>query len=207
MRTDSTIGLFQYWNRLRGDRKAPTRAEIEPADIKHMLADTFILEQDARGEATFRLAGTRLCAIFGRELKGFALASLWTQRDQRVVARLIHGTMHKDAVVALHTTGISRGGKRIALEFLILPLDGGEEQRRGLGCMIADDKPYWLGADPIEQVVVESLRVIDPDREPLFLANRPSISVPPLAPEHLGTQAPAARRVRHLVVLEGGRDD
>ena len=68
MRHDSSVALFQYWNRLRDGRPAPRRTEIEPADIKTLLADTFIMEKDVRGEAVFRLAGTRVCAIYGREL-------------------------------------------------------------------------------------------------------------------------------------------
>ena len=85
MRQDGSIKLFQYWNRLRAGRPAPRRTEVEPADIKALLGDTFILENDVRGEAVFRLAGTRLCAIYGRELKGFAFSSLWGDRDRRIV--------------------------------------------------------------------------------------------------------------------------
>ena len=51
MKQDGSIALFQYWNRLRDGRPAPKRTEIEPADIKTLLADTFILEKDARGES------------------------------------------------------------------------------------------------------------------------------------------------------------
>ena len=62
MKLKGSIELFQYWDRLRSGRPAPKRTEIEPADIKSLLADTFILEKDARGEAIFRLAGTTLDA-------------------------------------------------------------------------------------------------------------------------------------------------
>ena len=77
MKQDASVALFHYWDRLRSGRPAPQRAEIEPSDIKTLLADTFILERDTRGEAIFRLAGTRLCAMYGRELKGFLFPSLW----------------------------------------------------------------------------------------------------------------------------------
>ena len=59
MKDQKTIDLFLYWNRLRDGRPAPRRNEIEPADIRSLLGDTFILEEDARGQAVFRLAGTR----------------------------------------------------------------------------------------------------------------------------------------------------
>jgi hypothetical protein len=212
MKLNGSIALFQYWNRLRDGRPAPKRTEVEPADIKALLADTFILERDTRGEAVFRLAGTRLCATYGRELKGFSFPSLWREKDQRLVARLIHGVFQQKSVVVISYEGLSRNGRSNHFELLALPLDGGVENPRCLGIMTAAEKPFWLGADPIIDVRIDSIRVIDPEREPLFLKNRPAISVPALAPSEL--EAPQtisefgrARRIRHLVVLDGGREE
>ena len=53
--------LFAYWDGLRGDRAAPERSQIEPGQIRHILADTFILAIEPDGQAEFRLAGTRAC--------------------------------------------------------------------------------------------------------------------------------------------------
>lgn len=208
MRHEGTRSLFQYWDRLREGRPAPRRTEIEPADIKTLLADTFILEKDARGKAVFRLAGTRLCAVFGRELKGFAFASLWAGKDERVIARLLHGSLDRHSVVVVDMTGLSRSGRSNPFEMLVLPLEGGIDNPRALGSLIAMEKPYWLGADPIVECRIDALRIIDPSLEPVFLRNRPSVTVPPLAPEHESHRLPpgSARRIRHLVVLEGGRD-
>jgi len=201
------MSLFLYWNRLRAGRRAPLRHEIEPADIKTLLADTFILERDGRGEAVFRLAGTRLCAIFGRELKGFAFASLWTERDRRVVSRLIDRAFIDKTVIVISFRGISRSGRQNPLELTVLPLDGGTTHPRILGSLVPLEKPFWLGADPIVASHVETLRIVDPDREPVFLANRPAIPVPPLAPDQQDLAGgKSRRRVRHLVVIDGGRD-
>ena len=95
---------------------------------------------------------------------------------------------------------------------LLLPLDGGVGDPRCLGAVSACGKPFWLGADPIVEARVESVRVVDPDREPMFLKNRPAIEVPALAPNAAfdadSEPAPArGRRIRHLVVLDGGRDE
>jgi len=212
MNLSGSITLFQYWNRLRDGRPAPRRTEVEPADIKTLLADTFILEKDTRGEAVFRLAGTRLCAIYGRELKGFSFPSLWREKDQRLMARLIHGVFGQKSVVLATYEGFSRAGRSTRFELLALPLDGGAEHPRCLGIISTAEKPFWLGADPIVDVLIDSIRVIDPEQEPLFLKNRPAISVPALAPSEL--EAPQtisefgrARRIRHLVVLDGGREE
>ena len=212
MKQDGSIALFQYWNRLRDGRPAPKRTEIEPSDIKTLLADTFILEKDTRGEAIFRLAGTRLCAIYGRELKGFSFPSLWREKDQRLVARLVHGVFEAKAVVVVAFEGMSKNRRSNAFEMVILPLDGGVENPRCLGAMSSGQKPFWLGADPIVEAQVESVRVIDPDREPMFLNNRPAIDVPALSPNELPPSGDrrrpgGSRRIRHLVVLDGGRDE
>ena len=210
MNQNGSITLFHYWNRLRDRRPAPRRSEVEPADIKTLLADTFILERDTRGEAVFRLAGTRLCAGYGRELKGFSFPSLWREKDQRLVSRLIHGVFEQKSVVLITYEGFSRNGRSNRFELLALPLDGGVENPRCLGVISAVEKPFWLGADPITDALIDTIRVIDPDKEPMFLKNRPEISVPSLAPTEL--EAPEtisalgrSRRIRHLVVFEGGR--
>jgi hypothetical protein len=212
MNLNGSIGLFHYWNRLRDGRPAPRRTEVEPADIKTLLADTFILEKDTRGEAVFRLAGTRLCATYGRELKGFSFPSLWRSKDQRLVSRLVDGVFRQQSVVLVTYYGLSRNRRSVEFELLALPLDGGAENLRCLGVITAAEKPFWLGVDPIIDAQIDSVRIIDPDKENLFLGNRPAISVPELAPTELDsaetlTEYGRARRIRHLVVLDGGREE
>ena len=211
MKQPGSIQLFQYWNRLRNGRIAPKRTEIEPADIKGLLPDTFILEKDTRGKAVFRLAGTRLCAVYGRELKGFSFTSLWREQDQRLAARLAEGVFRAKDVAVIAFEGCSRGRRLLSLEMLLLPLDGGVENPRALGIMSARDKPFWMGADPLAEGRIDSVRVIDANREPLFLKNRPAIAVAGLLPDEpsvadAGQLSPRARRIRHLVVLDGGRE-
>ncbi|UVK45109.1 PAS domain-containing protein [Mesorhizobium sp. AR07] len=210
MNQNGSITLFQYWNRLRDGRPAPKRSEVEPADIKSLLADTFILERDTRGQAVFRLAGTRLCACYGRELKGFSFPSLWREKDQRLVSRLIHGVFDQKSVVLITYEGFSRNGRSNKFELLALPLDGGVENPRCLGVISAVEKPFWLGADPITDALIDSIRVIDPEKE--LLTNRPAIDVPSLVPDELGAPETIsalgrARRIRHLVVFDGGREE
>jgi len=217
MKLKGSIELFQYWDRLREGRSAPRRTEIEPADIKTMLADTFILERDARGASIFRLAGTRLCAAFGRELKGYSFSALWAQKDERVIARLAHSVLNTKSVVLINAEAVSQSGRSMLIEWLLLPLDGGTENTRAMGSAIPTEKPFWIGNDPITELRIQSLRVIDADRELLNLGNRPEIVVPPLAPSEVGSvednqplktdSASPARRIRHLLVIDGGKDD
>ncbi|MCT8990958.1 PAS domain-containing protein [Chelativorans sp. SCAU2101] len=210
MNRDGTMALFQYWNRLRGSRLAPRRTEIEPADIKGLLADTFILERGMRGEPVFRLAGTRICATYGKELRGLVFPSLWAARDQALVSRLVSQALEESTVAVITFEGKSRDGRLNRFELLILPLDGGREGARALGTIQPFMKPYWLGADPIVENRVESFRMLDPDREAPFVSLRHGMPVPPLSPSKQELSARLdgfGRRIRHLVVLQGGRRD
>jgi len=211
MKQPGTIQLFQYWNRLRNGRPAPKRTEIEPADIKALLPDTFILEKDTGGKAVFRLAGTRLCAVYGRELKGFSFPSLWREQDQRLVGRVADGVFRAKTLAVLTFEGCSRGRRTLAFEMLLLPLDGGIEHPRSLGIMSARDKPFWMGADPLVEGRIESVRVVDPDREPLFGGGFPPVGIHAVIGDDSAASEPrrllrGARRIRHLVVLDGGRE-
>lgn len=207
--------LFQYWDRLRQGRPAPKRTDIEPADIKKLLGDTFILERDARGEAVFRLAGTRLCAVYGRELKGFAFSSLWREPDRRLVSRLTNSVFMTKTVVSFEFEGVSEDNRTAAFEAILLPLDGGLEHPRCLGAVTARTRPEWIGARPVTSTTLGTIRVVDPDRDPLFLKNRPAVPVPhpPMRTERTRKEdaqaalAPRGRRIRHLLVLEGGKQD
>jgi hypothetical protein len=208
MNQDGTIALFQYWNELRGRRPAPRRTEIEPGDIRRLLADTFILELDARFEAVFRLAGTRLCAVHGRELKGYAFTPIWSQRDQAMMSRLTRNVFQDNSVVVITYIGTSHGGRSNPFEMLLLPLDGGHSSPRLLGIVQPMKKPFWLGTDAVFENRIETLRMVDPDREPLFLKNRPAMRMPAMnetVPRPDG-DFPIKRQVRHLVVIEGGKD-
>ncbi len=46
------------------------RAEIEPAAIGRLLGDIFLLENSENPRYAVRLAGTRLCALIGHEMRG-----------------------------------------------------------------------------------------------------------------------------------------
>src|SRR5438552_16635655 len=77
MKHSSSRELFAYWDRQRGNRAAPERVDIEPAAIRRVLGDTFILGADDGPDHRFRLAGTRVSPLFGRELKNESFVALF----------------------------------------------------------------------------------------------------------------------------------
>jgi len=219
MQKSSTKTLFDYWNSLRGARSAPDRRDIDPAQIKSALANTFILELDASNEFTFRLAGSHLCSAYSRELKGRSFTRLWHPRDRDAMATLIRAVTEDHAVALVNFQGSTPIQTKAAFETMLLPIrHNGTTTTRLLGSMTAIDTPYWLGAQPIMEQRITGLRLIWPDEvaaggvardiaasivSDLRLVGEPD----PLPPQPMAATiyGRAARRYAHLAVIDGGR--
>ena len=89
MRQSVTKELYAYWSRLKGARSAPDRTDIDPAAIRHVLADTFIVEIDQACAFPIRLSGTRLNALWLDDQKGRSFLDLWRMEDRRNVAAAV----------------------------------------------------------------------------------------------------------------------
>jgi hypothetical protein len=181
--------LYAYWQELRGRRPAPERAEIEPAAIRHVLSEAFILALDHPAGYPFRLAGTRICALFGRELKGSPFVALWDEESQRTMVDLLAVLAGEWVGTVAGVTAQSASGESVELELLLLPLSVRRPSlARTIGVLAPFNMPQWIGQSPIG---------------PLKLGARRHIGAPVekrLLPRFLG---PRSRR--GLVVYDGGR--
>jgi hypothetical protein len=161
MKHASSRMLFAYWDALRGERAAPERGEIEPGEIRHVLADALMLEIGASGNTQIRLAGTRLCALFGRELKGEAFHALWPAHAGHEVDNLIETVTEETAGVVVGLVGTTPDENIIGLELILLPLRfQGKTHIRILGALSPALIPPWIGFDHIERLTTVSLRII-----------------------------------------------
>ena len=121
--TRSKPELYAYWEEQRGKRPAPERADIEPGAIRQVLSDAFILALDGGAGHPFRLAGTRVCALFGRELKGESFIGLWAAASQPIISDLLAILNDERVGTVAGVTAHSADGEPIDLELLLLPLE------------------------------------------------------------------------------------
>ncbi|HEY1475875.1 MAG TPA: PAS domain-containing protein [Pseudolabrys sp.] len=194
MKHQSTRAVFEYWNRKRGIRLAPQRADINPSEIRHALSDTFMLAADFVDQLRFRLAGTRVCALFGREIKGEAFTDLWSDASRQSIDDLLAIVNDEATGTVAGFTARTEDGAETDLELLLLPLAHvGHTRIRAIGVMVPFVPPYWLGAKPVAELTLGTLRHTGADAD---------ISIAPrLVP------AAAASRVQHgFVVYSGGRE-
>jgi hypothetical protein len=191
MKHHSTREVFNYWNTRRGSRLAPERSEIDPAALRRVLADTLMLGFDPPSGHPFRIAGTRVCALFGRELKGSAFTALWTTEAGASVRDLLATVVDETVGVVAGASAMSRAGTQ--LELLLLPLaQKGATSTRLLGALTPTEAPDWLGAEPLGPLTLGMTRYLGP------LTGPHSLRRPPLVPGYA--------RIRHgLVVYDGGQ--
>ncbi|PSC04392.1 PAS domain-containing protein [Alsobacter soli] len=191
-----TRALFAYWDSLRKARSAPERAEIDPSAIRGILADTFIIEVDDDRRCPFRLAGTRVSALVGKELKGASFTGLWTEDGDAMVDIVANEV----APLVASAMGETRDGALLDLELLLLPLrHRGKTHARMLGSLSPLSAPPRLGLDPVTRCEVRSRRVIrSSDRIELGeIVPPPRERLPFGRPERRG----------HLFVFRGGRSE
>jgi hypothetical protein len=197
--------LYDYWNRLRRGQPAPHRSDIEPSDIRRILADTFILEVGDRESYVIRLAGTRVCALYGREIKSTNFLNLWAADDREAIATLATAVSSDAAAAVLAVEGRTPRRRTVACEFLLLPLRHGKSgYDRVLGSLALIEQPYWIGSEPVTSQTVTSLRLIWPDERPHFRRRTSDRAQATEGPVVLPIDN---RRQRgHLFVLDGGKD-
>lgn len=160
MKHATTRILFAYWDSLRGERAAPERGEIRPGSMRHVLADAFILANES--DTTFRLAGTRICALFGRDLAGASFRGLWQKGDALEIRRVLGMVVDDTAGVLVGALATNVNGSHLPMEMVLLPLrHGGRTDTRMLGALSPATVPSWAGLVPLTKMEIRSLRIIE----------------------------------------------
>jgi hypothetical protein len=195
MRHASTRAVFAYWNNRRGGRPAPVRGDIDPAAIRHALGDTFMLSTDFVDRLRFRLAGTRVCALFCREIKGEAFSDLWTETSRKEIEDVVSIVITDAEGAVTGLAGHAADGATADLEMLMLPLARVGRARTGLLGVLAPTTPiYWIGEKPIVAIELKTVRHLGPQADVR--------TMPRLAP----TAADGV--LRHgFTVYSGGREE
>lgn len=220
MQHPNSLDLLTYWTARRGSRPCPSCAEMEPSAISKILPHVFIAERrEDDGTMIFRLAGTAICLLFGRELKTTPLSELWLREGRRNASGIAQAvTAGKPGVLSLD--GLSKGGRTIRAEMLLLPVTGAMtgpatgisgQVNRIFGALSLFEPPCWIGHDPLAGLSTTRFRLQATDRQGLHAGNRAYsradtrslIATPYTLPSPLFGQ----RRSGHLSVMDGGRKD
>lgn len=198
MRQENTYLLHQYWDHLRGRRSAPERNDIDPSLISPALPDVFILDFETGTNPAFRLVGTRICALFGRELTGEVFSKIFSKQESAEIQRLVAGVARSETPLLAGILVHFERNLKIPFELLLLPLrHRGMRSQRMLGLLTAaQDLPLFLPA--AISMSLMGIKMID--QEMIRKAARtPSLQTGVPASEIIS-------RKGHLILIQGSQD-
>jgi hypothetical protein len=185
--------LFRYWEALRGERAAPDRAELDLYKIRDLVPSLFILERHAaRQSYKWRLAGTRVCAIWRQELTGRDVFLNWHAFERDLALRLLDGVVGSLQPCVMRFRLQTSLNCTIPVEMVCLPLRAhGRETIHVLGGIMAFSEANTTGCESIARIELLSAR---------------AIWIEPLPGDPLLPPGPSlARPFANFRVIDGGR--
>jgi len=123
MKHPSSRQFFAYWDAKRGHARAPDRSEIEPDAVRELLGDIFVLSYDNEAGFPFRVAGTRVSALLGRDVKDTSFSALFAQEHRREIEDVVTYVAEEMLAAIAGITATSQDGKPAHLELLLLPFN------------------------------------------------------------------------------------
>jgi len=123
MKHPSSREFFAYWDEKRGSARAPDRSDIEPGAVRELLGDIFVLSYDAAAGYPFRVAGTRVCALLGCDLKDRSFSTLFVPDGRREIEDIIAVVSEEMLAAVAGITATAEDGSLAHLELLLLPFN------------------------------------------------------------------------------------
>jgi|SRR5687768_4576365 hypothetical protein len=121
MKHPSTRELYDYWDKQRAGAAAPDRNAMEPGPIRHLIGDTFVVGCNHPSQFPLRVAGTRICALVGRDLKGQDFLSLFARASRRQIEDFLSIATEESLATVAGVTAFTDKLSPVYLELLLLP--------------------------------------------------------------------------------------
>jgi len=123
MKHPASREFFAYWDEKRGLNPAPDRSELEPGPVRELLGDIFVLSYDPAAGYPFRVAGTRVCALLGKDLKGEEFSGLFQPASRIEIEDILDAVIADKLSAVVGVTARTSDGRPMPLELLLLPFN------------------------------------------------------------------------------------
>jgi len=158
MKHPSIRAFFAYWDEKRAGARAPDRSELEPGAVRELLGDIFVLSYDTAGGYPFRVAGTRVCALLGSDLRDRSFSALFSRDGRREIEEIITVVAEEMLPAVAGITATSQDGSRMHLELLLLPFSARAHAPISLTGLLA---PFESGHGPLRDFELTSWRYVN----------------------------------------------
>ena len=154
--------LYRYWEGLRGQQAAPGRDQLNLGSLKTMISWLFIIERHPLKPAfKWRLAGTGICNLWGRELTAGNPLEGWHDLDLRTMSRLLDGVISHSQPSVARFRAITDKGSEIGLEIVLLPMrPRRSNQTQIFGSILPFKDPDWSDGEKLVEFELSSVRAI-----------------------------------------------
>jgi hypothetical protein len=141
MKHPASQEFYAYWDEKRAGAAAPERSDLEPDQVRHLLGDIFVLSYDTAAGYPFRVAGTRMCALLGADLKGRSFTSLFRDADRGEMQDILGIVAEETQATVVGVTALVPDAARIHLELLLLPFSARSHSPVSLTGLLAPLSP------------------------------------------------------------------
>jgi hypothetical protein len=157
MKHPSNREFYAYWDEQRGGARAPERSAIEPGAVRELLGDIFVLSYDAAAGYPFRVAGTRVCALLGCDLKDRSFSTLFAPGGRREIEQIIAVVAEEMQAAVAGITATAEDGSLAHLELLLLPFNARAHAPISLTGLLA---PFESGHSVLRDLQLTSWRYL-----------------------------------------------
>lgn len=169
MKHPASQSLYRAWDAARNMARAPTRQAFDPESVRTLLGDCFVLACGDRHGSRFRMAGTRLCALFHRDVKNMAFAAVCAPGSQQEFEDLIAMSTRELVPVVVGVDGHLADGAVASFELLLLPfrsISGQTPMLTGLLAPLTPARP--ASSAPLRHLRPSGWRRLDLPATPRF---------------------------------------
>jgi len=156
-------GLYQYWLAIKKNRHLPSKDDLNLHRISSHLPSVYLIEWNPVSAVfIWRLTGTRLCKLWGRELSKTPVLDLWEPEQYEKINNTLHGVRTAFHPFCIRLHGVCGEPYKLGLEMLALPLlDAVNTRVLIFGALVPFKTPFWLDEYPLQRL--HAWEIIAPD--------------------------------------------
>jgi hypothetical protein len=122
--------LFVHWETARAERAYPTREDFGLTSVRELMADMVIIEKDyLRQTFKYRLAGSRVCALFGQNVTAASVLEGWDNFEGDVIGKHLDLSLRELQPVLIRMRFLTDTHQQVAAELIALPIQVRESNR------------------------------------------------------------------------------
>lgn len=153
--------LFRYWEGVRGEMSAPPRDWLDLRKIPMLVPYLFMIERKPSHGYAWRLAGTRVCELWGKELTGKTAFAVDDRFERDSINRLLAGVVDSHQPFVLRFRLGSESGLSVAAELVGVPLRARQGNATyAFGVIMPFRDVSWARHDPVTSFELSAARTI-----------------------------------------------